>query len=139
MKNISSLIFTFLIGGFLLYLGGTSFIKNYDLIQHSTKTIGYVRNNIRHQSRKSTHYSPLIEFKTADGQTHTFESSFSSNPAKYSVDQPVEIIYNTSSPQNAEINNPLALWQSSALLTTLGLVLLIFPTIQWIKGRKGLS
>lgn len=138
MRNIFGIILTLLMSGLFLYLGITGYVKKADLMQHSTKTIGYVKENIRHKNRKSTSYRPLIQFKTEDGETRTFESELSSNPPKYSVEQPVEIIYNPADPRNAEINNPWALWFSPTLLTAFGSIALILPIVSLIRRRRGI-
>lgn len=138
MRNILGIILTVLMGGLFLYLGITGYVKKAELVQHSTKTIGYVKENILHKSRKRSSYHPLIQFKTEDGQTRTFESDLSSNPPKYSVEQPVEIIYDSADPRNAEINNPWALWFSPTLLTAIGGIVLILPIVSLIRRRKGI-
>lgn len=54
-------------------------------------------------------YSPVVEF-TVNGKTISFESGNSSNPPTHKVGDPVEVIYDPESPQDARIHSFYELW-----------------------------
>jgi hypothetical protein len=49
-------------------------------------------------------YTPVVEFRDADGSPHRFASSVSSNPPRYSTGETVAVIYPPDAPDNAKID-----------------------------------
>jgi hypothetical protein len=78
------------------------------------------------QSGDGTTYRPIVQFKSKNGQTVTFESSTGSNPASYSQGQRVEVFYRQTAPQDAEINDLFSLWGPPAICGTLGAAFFAF-------------
>ena len=54
-------------------------------------------------------YSPVIEF-SANGQAYTFESSNASYPPEYEVGEQVQVLYDPSDPETAQINKWSERW-----------------------------
>lgn len=51
----------------------------------------------------SSTYAPVVQFKTENGQSVTFTSSYSSNPPSYNVGESVTVVYPPVAPENAII------------------------------------
>jgi hypothetical protein len=54
-------------------------------------------------------YSPVVEFST-DGQTYSFEGDNASDPPAYEVGEVVNVIYDPSDPDTAQINKWTERW-----------------------------
>lgn len=54
-------------------------------------------------------YSPVVEFE-ANGQTYTIEGDNATSPPAYRVGQQVDVLYDPSNPQTAQINNFFERW-----------------------------
>ena len=82
-------------------------------------------------------YSPVIEFNV-DGQTHSFEGGNASDPPAYDVGEVVNVIYDPSDPNTAQIDKWSERWLFPIIIIpamTLTAVILNFFMIRaWIRG-----
>ena len=65
-------------------------------------------------------YTPVIEFRDADGTLHRFASGVSSNPPRYSIGESVEVLYQPGAPDEAVIDEFLDRFLLPAIFGGLG-------------------
>jgi len=121
MKTVSLFKYVFTITGALMITGAFLFYLNTrDFVNSATLANGTVVENIRSRSSDSITYKPVLRFRTHTGRTIEFTSSVGSNPATYSRGDVVEVLYQSSSPDQARINGFFSLWGFSLILALLG-------------------
>jgi len=84
-------------------------------------------------------YSPVVEFD-ANGQTHSFESDNASDPPAYEVGEVVNVIYDPSDPNTAQINK----WSERWLFPIIIIPAMIFAAVilnffmirAWMRGES---
>jgi hypothetical protein len=69
--------------------------------------------------RGKTFFYPIVEFRTAEGQTVRFQGGTGSNPPSYRTGARVKVLYDPQSPQSAVIDS-WELWLPSNLLIGVG-------------------
>lgn len=94
-----NLLFIFFIGLFLYFAN-----RDYRLDQVGVTTMGTVTGLEESSSPEGgcCVYSPIVEFRVG-GQTYIFESSNASDPPRYDEGDQVEVLYDPSNPDRAEI------------------------------------
>lgn len=80
------------------------------MLSSYVKTTGTVIENRPHVGRKSRTYTPVVTFRTTDGQTITFEGGISSNPPSFDLQEQIPVYYAPQDPQKAEIGTFFQLW-----------------------------
>ncbi len=65
-------------------------------------------------------FCPVVEFSVPPGQTIRFTSDFGSRPASHKVGQTVNVRYDPSDPQKAEIESGMATWLVPLILVFMG-------------------
>jgi hypothetical protein len=108
-----------LVGAFIVYKDTSSFIAG------AAKAEGTVVDLVKVTSRQAISYKPTVHFIDHNGQTIEFTSSASSKPPSYSKGQKVNVFYNPTKSQIAEIEGFFTLWGGSVLLGIFGGVLLM--------------
>jgi hypothetical protein len=103
-----------LVGVFLIYKSTSAFLGE------AVKAEGTVVELMQSRSSDSTTYRPVVHFINQDGQKIEFMSTAGSNPPSYSEGQKVEVLYLTTEPQNAKINDFFSIWGGAAILGGLG-------------------
>lgn len=123
MKAITIIKYVFLTigtamlaGAIYLYLDKQTFLEKAEVAQ------GKVVEMLSSRSNNSIMYRPVFEFTTKDGQKIEFTSSVSSNPPSYSEGESVEILYDPSNPNKADINGFSSLYLGPLILGILGTV-----------------
>jgi hypothetical protein len=118
-----------LLGVFLLaglgMLGGAGyrFVDTRHAIATAARADGTVIDLIvSHDSDDGDVYYPHVRFVTPAGESVEFTGSFGSNPAGFDVGEPVEVLYDASSPNVARINTIFQLWFVPIMLTGMGLI-----------------
>lgn len=90
----------------------------------------------------SSAYSPIVEF-TANGQTYTFESENASSPPAYQVGETVNVRYDPTDPNTAQIDKFTERWLMPILLIPsmlCGSIILTFVMVRaWRRGEDVLS
>ncbi|MFN8355131.1 MAG: DUF3592 domain-containing protein [Spirosomataceae bacterium] len=118
-------VFTYIFGGIgLVMLAVTAFLvySQYQFLSSSVKTTGVVIDNIGQRSKKSTTYTPVIAFQTANGKPITFQGSVSSSPPAFDINEKVEVYYNPANPQEAAIGTFFQLWFLPLIFGILGTI-----------------
>jgi hypothetical protein len=114
------------------------FLPTFEVIRDGVAATGTVVGYDESDSDGSTTYSSIVEFKTADGDTVTFDdTSVSSNPPRHNIGQQVGVLYLSDQPEKAVIRDPFW-WIIPALLMAVSLVSLpIGYFLAWRSYRKG--
>lgn len=114
------------------------FLPTFEVIRDGVAATGTVVGYDESDSDGSTTYSSIVEFKTADGDTITFDdTSVSSNPPRHNIGQQVGVLYLADQPEKAVIRDPFW-WIIPALLTAVSLLSLpIGFFLAWRSYRKG--
>jgi uncharacterized protein DUF3592 len=110
-------------------------------LQIAISAPGVVVDNIYRESSSSGNqgpswsYYPHIRFQTTDGQKIDFVSSTGSNPPSYSVNEPVNVLYDPQQPYTASLNSFGSLWGATIVLVILG-VAFTAPGIGWFLWKS---
>ena len=96
----------FLIGTFFIYKNSMSFVGS--AIEAQGTVVELVRE--RSGNNNSYNYKPVVKYKTSEGKMIEFTSTTGSNPASYSVDEKVPVLYLAAEPQSAKIKSFFSLW-----------------------------
>ncbi len=81
-------------------------------------------------------YHPRVRFQTKKGKTIEFSPGNGSNPPMYEVNDHVSVVYNPDYPNYAAINSFIEIWLGPVIYAGLGLLLLIFSGLQWVKSKS---
>ena len=122
-----------LVGAAALVLNTRNFIAN---AARTTGTVVELRE-VRDSDDGSITYKPVVNFTAPDGISVTFESSFSSRPAAYSVGESVEVLFAPGEPSKARIDGFGSLWLGPLIMSILGLAFTAVGGGVWIAGRIG--
>ena len=117
---ITLLGFALIIGGIVSYVNQQR--RNAQRVPAGGTVIELVQQVMNAGS--ASDYFPVVEFKTPSGETVRFESDFGSRPAGYRVGQSVQILYDASNPQKAEIQSWLSRWLTVIILGFMGSIAL---------------
>ncbi|MCP3941121.1 MAG: DUF3592 domain-containing protein [Desulfobacteraceae bacterium] len=121
MRIISIVKYAFIVIGFSMLVGTFYSYKNtQDFLKDVLTTEGTVVELVHSRSSNSTIYRPVVEFKTQGGTIVEFASSSGSNPPSYSKGEMVEVLYQQSAPDHAQINDFFSLWGASIILGGMG-------------------
>jgi hypothetical protein len=71
-------------------------------------------------SGRSTFIAPVVEFTPPGGQPTRFTSDFGSRPAMHRLGQSVDVRYDPSEPQKAEIDSAASTWITPLILVFIG-------------------
>ena len=130
----------FLIGFGVLIGGIFSVFKVRRQFAHSAKATGKVFSFGKISGQHGFLYCPQVEFQTPNGQTFRFQSETGTQPPAYQVGQQVQVVYQITNPNQAEINSAMALWFAPGCMllmglafTGLGLILFGFGVLIQIK------
>lgn len=77
--------------------------KQYRLERDGTTAQGEVVSFTSNCDDEGCSYSPVVRFNIQNGETITFESTYSSSPPAYDVGEEVTVIYSPDAPENAQI------------------------------------
>ena len=111
----------FVIGIGILIGAIVSIVKKRSQIANSLSADAWVTAFATGMGRSGYLYYPVVEFKTASGQTASFQSSVGSSPAGYSVGQQVKVLYDPRNPQEAEIDDLSSQWLVPGCMLAMGL------------------
>lgn len=99
-------------------------------IAQAIEVPGSVIEMVRVRDSDNTGYmfAPVVRFKTVEGNTIEFESSFRSNPPAYRTGQSVSVLYDPAEPRSAAIRGFFSLWFVSLILGLIGSVFMMVGT-----------
>ena len=94
----------FMLFGLLFFaIGSGMTIHQRALEKQGLETQGVVIDLQEHSDSDGSSYAPIVRFKTADGNTVEFISSYSSNPPDHEIGEFVTVVYPPSEPGKAVI------------------------------------
>ncbi len=137
MKVLSIVKYIFTVAGLGMLIGAFySFNNTREFLSDALTTQGKVVELVRSRSSDSITYRPVVEFTTQDGLTIEFASSSGSNPPSYTRGEAVDVVYQESSPERAEINSFFSLWGAATVLGLLGSVFFIIGFSIIVLARR---
>ena len=71
--------------------------------RQGTEATGEVVSLVQNCDDDGCTYAPVVHFKTQDGQSISYESSFSSSPPAYEVGESVQVFYSLENPEKVVI------------------------------------
>jgi len=114
------------VGVGFLFIGLAVFflIRTRNFINNSEKTQGQVILNLYQADSEGGGggYTPVFEFRTAQGKKVEGSGDLAVNPPQYKVGQTVEVLYDPKKPEEARINKGLNLYYIPGFLAFFGLV-----------------
>ncbi|WP_322820290.1 DUF3592 domain-containing protein [Chloroflexus sp.] len=141
MTTLISLSGLLVVGLGLLILGWQAFINTSQRMKNTVATQGTVveikPRSVNTNSGQRTFFYPIVEFRTATGETIQFESEAGGNPSAYQIGDRIEIMYNPDQPQTAFINS-WELWLPYTLFLGTGGLLLIVSGIALLSALRAL-
>ncbi|WET02125.1 DUF3592 domain-containing protein [Flavobacterium sp. YJ01] len=141
MKAFSIFNYVFSIIGACLLAGAIYlYVEKQAFLEKAETAQGTVVEMIPKRSKDSTTYSPVVSFTTKSGQTITYTSSVSSNPPSYDIGENVQIFYDPTNPNDAEINGFFSLWLGVIILGFIGIVFFLIGSLgvlfRYRKNKK---
>jgi hypothetical protein len=110
----------FLLGLAILVGAVVVFLRQRREFANAIKGAGTVVELARRMGQRGYLYHPVVEFAAAPGQTVRFESSIGSSRAGYAVGAPVQVLYDPSAPEKAEIDSAMTRWFYPGCLLAMG-------------------
>lgn len=139
MTALISLSGLLIVGLGLLILGWQAFTNTSQRMRNTVATQGTVveikPRLVNTNSGQRTFFYPIVEFRTASGETVQFESEAGGNPSAYQIGDRVEVMYNPGQPQTAFINS-WELWLPATLFLGTGGLLLIVSGIALLSALR---
>lgn len=116
-KTASFVGIVLFIFGIIIAIYGFSFLADSQSLDENGVI---VKGKVIDIAKKAIYRSPIVQFKTLEGQSVTFKSKLEVNKDlfKYTIGQEVKVIYDKNNPQNAEIN---AFWERNMAQLYLGI------------------
>jgi hypothetical protein len=121
--TILSVMFV-IIGAAMTFLAVTRYLDRRAFLHRSEVATGTVVALVERAGDEETAYAPKVSFRTAAGNTVTFESDLAGSESAYKAGDTVEVRYQRDQPQNAELASFWALWGPAMLFGALGLMCL---------------
>jgi hypothetical protein len=103
---------------------------NFWFITHADVADGVVMQLI---PRGKYRFTPLVQFRTGDGQLIEFHQSFSQNPPPYTIGDRVTVYYFPEHPTRAKIANWVGLWLGPVLFSIAAFAESITTLVIWRK------
>ncbi|MES2764937.1 MAG: DUF3592 domain-containing protein [Bacteroidota bacterium] len=96
---------------------------------------GTVVENLRTRGQKGgTIYTPIVSFKTKEGQEIEFENSVSSSPPEFAIGEKVDVFYMQDNPHDAVIAN--GIWLLPGIFSGVTAILLIVAAVCFVFDFK---
>lgn len=138
-----------IIGGAMVFFGWRSYNTTKNFMDRAERASGTVvevvaRSGTDSNGNPTTYYYPVVEFRTASGQSVRQQAATGSNPPSHRVGETVEMVYDPSDPQGARINDFTSIWLLPAVLLGIGAIFALagvgafFNSIALIAGLGGL-
>lgn len=111
----------------------------YGVVQQERNWIsapGTVVDNVMIARATGAAYSPVVEFRTMEGETVRFTDDVGTVPPDYEVGAKVKVLYDPDDVHNAQLVSWKRLWVGPTLLIGGGLLpVLIAAFVLWLEGR----
>jgi hypothetical protein len=139
-RDVKNYPFIFVIGGILFLLGGMaqiainiSFMNRIVAAEGTVVEISYQPHvPIFDQDNKEYDESYIIEFRTTEGQSITFQDG----NVNVSIGDKVKVLYYPSKPSDARIYTVSNFWVWPTLMALVGAMIFIMGLWGWISKRK---
>jgi Protein of unknown function (DUF3592) len=132
-RNCKMLLFIgllfLLIGLCVLISGIISVFKVRRGLANSAKTKGKVIAFGIISGQCGNLYCPQVAFQIPNGQTFRFQSEVGTQPPSYQVGQQVQVVYQTTNPNQAEIDSAMTLWFAPGCMSLFGLGFMVMGLI----------
>lgn len=99
-----------LVGVYLFALAVGGWSKRQAFVRHSETAAGTVVEMVPIHGRRAVSTFPKVRFATAAGETREFRSSSTSAAFPYRIGASVQVLYDPSDPDQAEIDSAGSLW-----------------------------
>lgn len=119
----------FLIGIGVVISGIFATLKARRQLAGSAKATGKIVDFGRIQGKSGYLYCPQVVFQIPNGQTVKFQSEVGSQPPAYNIGQQVQVVYQITNPNKAEIDSAMALWFVPGCMSLMGLALLFMGVV----------
>lgn len=120
----------FILIGFAVVISGIfAMFKVRRQLASSAKAKGKVFGFGRIQGKSGYLYCPQVVFQIPNGQTIKFQSEMGSQPPAYNVGQQVQVVYQITNPNQAEIDSAMALWFAPGCMSLMGLAFLFMGIV----------
>lgn len=96
-------VYLIIFGLIFFGIGGGLAYRQITFERQGAQVQGEVVNLYENCDDDGCSYSPVVRFKTQNGQTITFESIYSSSPPAYDIGETVTVIYPIDDPEKAII------------------------------------
>jgi hypothetical protein len=105
-------------------LGGAvwAYFKQQRIAESQVAATGTVVELTTQVTQRSNIFCPVVEFTAPAGEKIRFTSAFGSRPAGYKIGQSVNVLYDATNPQKAEIESTTNRWLIPLILVFMGLV-----------------
>ncbi len=105
-------------------LGGAvwAYLKQQRTVESRAAATGTVVELTTQATARSSIICPVVEFTTSSGEKIRFTSEFGSRPAGHKIGQSVNVRYDPSDPQKAEIDSAMNQWLVPLILIFMGVI-----------------
>lgn len=119
-----------IIGLLLSGFGAYTFKKNQKLAKNGVKTMAKVIDiseqiDTDSEGFSSKSYYPVLEFVDQGSKKHTFKGNVGGGKRKYHLDQEIEIIYDPTNPEQAQMKNFVTQWIMPIVIIIVGAMLVV--------------
>jgi len=105
-------------------LGGAAwaYIKQQRSMESRVAATGTVVELTTQVTQRSSIFCPVVEFTVPSGEKIRFTSAFGSRPAGHKIGQSVNVLYDATDPQKAEIESTMNRWLIPLILVFIGII-----------------
>lgn len=97
-------------------------IYSYHLTTTALRATGHITQMAERHDDRGDYWYPVYAFTDRDGVPHTVYSSVGSAPPRYSVGDPVTVLYYAGAGNDAHLDDWLTLWGAPLILLALAVV-----------------
>lgn len=112
-----------------------TYSHNRKLLARADRAAGTVVE-LRHGGGDST-YRPVVSFRTAQGQSVSFVTSWGTKPPAYRRGDQVSVLYDAAAPEKAEIEGFLSQWLGALILAGLTTVFALLSAFLMTLAKRG--
>ena len=139
MKTLTVIKLAFtLVGTVLLAVAIALGWHTRQFLASSQRAVGTVVDLLpsRSSSGGSVMYSPVFEFRAADGRMHEVRSSVASSPPGYEEGEEVTVWYPAGAPGQARLDSFFELWGGATIVGGIGAVFFAIGAGLWVGGLR---
>ena len=131
------LLIPFVVGAPFLLIGLSQVYGVVQLERSWVSTRGTVVDNVVVARATGASYSPVVDFRTMEGETVRFTDSTGTIPPDYEIGAEVKVLYDPDDVHSAQVVSWKRLWLGPTLLICVGLLpILVGVVVIWVAGRK---